>query len=47
MDRLTTNRENVGGIFLPVVDEVERLVQDQMVQISMAGMRAKVSSTNS
>ncbi|KAF7165714.1 hypothetical protein CNMCM5623_009814 [Aspergillus felis] len=34
-------KENVGRIFLPVVDEVERLVQDQMVQISMAGMRAK------
>ncbi|GIJ83087.1 hypothetical protein Asppvi_001605 [Aspergillus pseudoviridinutans] len=38
---LNMTKENVGGIFLPVVDEVERLVQDQMVQISMAGMRAK------
>lgn len=43
MDRLTTSRENVGGIFLPVVDEIERLVQEQILQVSMAGMRTKVS----
>ncbi|GIJ99522.1 hypothetical protein Aspvir_001655 [Aspergillus viridinutans] len=40
---LNMPKENVGGIFLPVVDEIERLVQDQMLQVSMAGMRTKVS----
>jgi hypothetical protein len=46
MDRLTTNRENVGSMFLPVIDEVESLVQDQMAQIFMAGMRAKMRGMN-
>ncbi|RHZ44338.1 uncharacterized protein CDV56_100181 [Aspergillus thermomutatus] len=38
---LNMTKENVGGIFLPVVDEIERLVLDQILQVSLAGMRPK------
>ncbi|EAW23710.1 uncharacterized protein NFIA_032750 [Aspergillus fischeri NRRL 181] len=38
---LTMSKENVGGIFLPVVDDIENLVQEQMLQVSMAGMQTK------
>lgn len=43
MDMLITRREDVAGIFLPVIDEIERLVQDQILQVSIAGMQPKVS----
>ncbi|KAF7142185.1 hypothetical protein CNMCM5793_009004 [Aspergillus hiratsukae] len=38
---LNMTREDVAGIFLPVIDEIERLVQDQILQVSIAGMQPK------